>query len=466
MSRTIKPYYMLSHHFSSAGPLYRTVGWQTLAKYCTKHAKDTAASTSHDVSNKQQLFITDPISPGSVFFLPNGTKIFNKLVNFMKLQQQNKYGFEEVITPLIYRKTLWEQSGHWENYKDDMFRVEGHDVNKEEYGLKPMNCPGHCIVFKRFDRSYNELPLRFSDFSPLHRNEASGALSGLTRVRKFHQDDGHIFCTPEQVEEEISKCLQLVDMCYTRIFPLGAENTPTVYSLRLSTRPEDKYIGDLKVWDHAEDVLKHILNNSGKSWSISEGDGAFYGPKIDVLVSDHTGKSHQVATIQLDFQLPERFNLKYKDKDNTYKRPIMIHRAVFGSVERFMAMLIDSNGGKWPFWLNPRQCMVIPVNTKSKEMCEAADAIAKKLRGEDTAADEPVQLNSFHFNADVDSRAEPVGYRIKDALVRNYSYLVIVGEKELESGKFAIRTRESRKLEYLNADEIFEKFSELERNYK
>lgn len=437
----------------------------SILRFCTKSSVDSIAASSHDVSAKQQLFMTDPVSPGSVFFLPNGTKIFNKLVNFMKLQQQNKFGFQEVITPLIYRKSLWEQSGHWENYKEDMFRVEGQDLQKEEYGLKPMNCPGHCMVFKRFARSYNELPLRYSDFSPLHRNEASGALSGLTRVRKFHQDDGHIFCTPEQVESEITKCIKMLDLCYTKVFPLGRGNTPTDYELRLSTRPEH-YVGDVSVWNHAEAILEGILNKSGKVWSINAGDGAFYGPKIDVLLADHNNKQHQVATIQLDFQLPERFDLKYKDKDNTFKRPIMIHRAVFGSVERFMAMLIDSNEGKWPFWLNPHQCMIVPLNTKNEALVHKANDLARALRGEDTPANEPVKLNSFHFNVDIDDRAEPTGYRIKEAIEKNYSFLIMVGTKEIESGKYAIRTRESRDLEHLTLDEIIQKFSNLESNFK
>ncbi|EDO16683.1 hypothetical protein Kpol_1052p30 [Vanderwaltozyma polyspora DSM 70294] len=434
-----------------------------------KNNGNSVANTSHDVSVKQKIFITDPISPGSVFFLPNGAKIFNKLVQFMKLQQEHKFGFKEVITPIIYRKSLWEQSGHWENYKEDMFKVEGQDISKEEYGLKPMNCPGHCMIFKKFDRSYHELPLRLSDFSPLHRNEASGALSGLTRVRKFHQDDGHIFCTKEQVEEEIIKCLKMVDLCYSRVFNFNKSknNDSSSYIIKLSTRP-DKYIGDLEIWNHAEDTLKSILEKSGKKWDINEGDGAFYGPKIDILVKDHNNKTHQVATIQLDFQLPERFNLRYKDKDNSYKRPIMIHRAAFGSLERFIAMLIDSNEGKWPFWLNPRQAMIIPVNTKIKSHVSESKQLASKLRGESADLDDltPVPFNSFHFNVDVDLRSEPVGYRIKDAIMKNYSYLIIIGDEEVETGRYAIRTSEDRRLQHLTEDEIFDKFMKLEKNYK
>ncbi|QEU60436.1 Mst1 [Kluyveromyces lactis] len=446
------------------------VPYQFVKRYCSNHnegpqAVDSAATTAHEVSTNQELYITDPISPGSIFFLPNGTKIFNKLVSFMKLQQQNKYGFQEVVTPLIYRKTLWEQSGHWENYKDDMFRVEGNDLSKEEYGLKPMNCPGHCVVFKRFDRSYNELPLRFSDFSPLHRNEASGALSGLTRVRKFHQDDGHIFCTPDQVRQEIQKCLELVDMCYTKVFPISGDSKQAAYSLTLSTRPE-KYVGDIEVWNHAEDVLKDTLQSWGQSWTTNEGDGAFYGPKIDILVNDHTGKSHQVATIQLDFQLPERFDLQFKDKDNSYKRPIMIHRAVFGSVERFMAILIDSSKGKWPFWLNPNQCMVIPVKTEDEKIMELASKTVNSLRAENSDPKSPIPLNSFHFSVDMDARDESVSKRIREAIKKHYSYIIMIGDKEVEAGKVAIRTRESKKVDLLTIEDVFERFVDLEKNYK
>ncbi|AET40876.1 threonine--tRNA ligase MST1 Ecym_7019 [Eremothecium cymbalariae DBVPG len=430
------------------------------------NSSNSATNVGHSVSTRQQLYVTDPISPGSIFFLPNGTKVFNKLIQFMKLQQQNKYGFQEVITPLIYRKSLWEQSGHWENYKDDMFRVEGNDSTKEEFGLKPMNCPGHCVMFQKFDRSYNELPLRFSDFSPLHRNEASGALSGLSRVRKFHQDDGHIFCTTDQVEEEIEKCLQLVDLCYSTVFPLRKDMKKSFgYKLCLSTRPE-KYIGKLEVWDHAESVLKSILEDSGKQWSINKGDGAFYGPKLDIHVEDHIGKYHQVATIQLDFQLPERFNLKYKDADGSYKQPIMIHRAVFGSLERFMAILMDSNNGNWPFWLNPNQAMVIPVANDNKKIIAFSKKVIGKLRGEDSDPSKPIQLNSFHFNVDIDTRDESVSYRLRDAIGKKYSYIIMIGEQEVSNLKVALRSRESRKVDMLTLDELFEKFCDLEKNYK
>ncbi|CCK70636.1 threonine--tRNA ligase MST1 KNAG_0E03820 [Huiozyma naganishii CBS 8797] len=427
-------------------------------------------SVSQEIASKQKLYLTDPVSPGSIFFLPNGTKIFNKLIQFMKMQlQQTQFGYEEVITPLIFRKSLWEQSGHWDNYKEDMFRVEGQDISKETYGLKPMNCPGHCVMFRKFDHSYNELPLRYTDFSPLHRNEASGGLSGLTRLRNFHQDDGHIFCSKDQIDSEILGCLQLVDLCYGRIFEFN-ENTDQSYYINLSTRPKDHYIGDIQVWDHAESVLRNILEKSGKKWELNEGDGAFYGPKLDIMVPDNAGKVHQVATIQLDFQLPERFDLKFKNKDNKYERPIMIHRAIFGSVERFLSLLIDHYKGKWPFWLNPYQAMIIPVNTKMEGQTEACLRLKEMLRGEINHESsenlKPVPLNSFHFDVDVDARPEPVGYRIKDAISKHYSYLIMVGDEEVKTKTYSIRSRDNRKLTRLTSEEIFEKFQKLESEYK
>lgn len=435
------------------------------------HSVKTPATVTNALSHKQKLFLTDAVSPGSIFFLPNGTRVFNKLVSFIKLQQEHLFGFQEVITPLIYRKSLWQTSGHWDNYKDDMFQVTTRDGTKEEYGLKPMNCPGHCIMFQKLDHSYNELPIRYSDLSPLHRNEASGALSGLTRVRKFHQDDGHIFCTSDQVESEIVSCLKLVDLCYSKIFPylLTKDCDREGYKICLSTRPEDNFIGDVEVWNHAENLLKSVLLKSGQRWEIKEGDGAFYGPKLDIMIPDHTGKEHQVGTIQLDFQLPQRFNLKYKDKDNSYKVPIMIHRAVFGSLERFMSMLMDSTNGNWPFWLNPYQACIIPVNTQKPKQLEASRSLSLLLRGvvhhsgEDI---EPVKLNSFHFNVDIDERSEPVGYRIKSAIMKKYSYVIVIGDEETETGKYSVKKRDDRtNIEKLTADEILQKFKNLEKNY-
>jgi len=425
-------------------------------RFCsTKAAPPVAGSssvTNMNIATKQQLYMIDQVTPGSIFFLPHGARIFNKLVAFMKAQQR-RHGFEEVITPLIYRKQLWEKSGHWENYKDDMFRVEAADAEKEEYGLKPMNCPGHCLIFDRFDRSYQELPVRLSDFSSLHRNEASGALSGLTRVRRFHQDDGHIFCTQEQIKQEIDSTLNLIDRVYT-IFKIPN------YKLLLSTRPEE-YIGEIEEWNQAESALKEVLEGTGKQWQINEGDGAFYGPKIDIILNDHTGKEHQAATIQLDFQLPHRFGLQYHTSENgVMKKPIMIHRAVYGSLERFLAILIDHFNGKWPFWLSPRQAVVIPVSDKHVEY---AKEVVKTINDEHESSEGKLVEHKFYI--DIDSRRETVGTRIKESIKKGYTYIVMIGDKELEAEKVAIRHFSEKAPKVITPEETRALFIDLENNY-
>lgn len=385
--------------------------------------------------------------------------------------QQLKYGFEEVITPLIYKSKLWETSGHWENYKDDMFKVVGNDLSKEEidgedehlheYGLKPMNCPGHCLIYSKFERSYNELPIRLSDFSSLHRNESSGALSGLTRVRRFHQDDGHIFCELHQINQEITNTINLIKDTYN-VFGIDSVDDVEFF---LSTRPE-KYMGDSQTWDDAEMQLAAVLDKcAGEGgWSIREGDGAFYGPKIDVLLTDAFGKKHQVGTIQLDFQLPTRFQLKYisqnGDRDN---QPIMVHRAVFGSLERFFAILLDHYQGKWPFWINPRQAVVIPVSEKHHA---AAENIQKQLLGDIITDAGVAPMTGYNFYVDVDSRSETVGNRIKDAIQKGYSYILMVGDKDLENNTVAVRTRDSRKVSNMRVEDIYKTFVELEKSYQ
>ncbi|ODQ59661.1 hypothetical protein WICANDRAFT_91427 [Wickerhamomyces anomalus NRRL Y-366-8] len=420
---------------------------------CSTKASESSSVSNLSIATKQQLYMIDQVTPGSIFFLPHGTRIFNKLIAFMKAQQR-KHGFEEVITPLIYRKQLWEKSGHWDNYKDDMFRVEGSDVEKEEYGLKPMNCPGHCLIFDRFDRSYQELPIRLSDFSSLHRNEASGALSGLTRVRRFHQDDGHIFCTQDQIKQEIESTLSLIDKVYN-IFKIPN------YKMLLSTRPEE-FIGEIEEWNTAEDALKEVLQGTGKQWEINEGDGAFYGPKIDIVLKDHTGKEHQAATIQLDFQLPHRFNLKYTTNQNgVTKQPIMIHRAVYGSLERFLAILIDHFNGKWPFWISPRQAVIIPVSDKHIPYAQECANIINAENQSDEG-----KLIEHKFYIDIDSRKETVGTRIKESVKKGYTYIIMIGDKELEAKKVAIRHSSERTPQVITPQETRELFIDLENNYK
>lgn len=428
------------------------------------------------IANKQKLYVTDQLTPGSVFFLPHGARIFNRLIEFMRIQQR-LYGFEEVVTPLIYKNDLWITSGHYQHYKQDMFKVSGehHHENEtaedSEYGLKPMNCPGHCLMFSKHDRSFRDLPVRFADFSPLHRNESSGALSGLTRVRKFHQDDGHIFCEPSQIKSEIESCLALIETSYC-VFGLNE------YRLSLSTRPEG-YVGTIDVWDHAENNLKQALENSGKEWHISEGDGAFYGPKIDILVKDNTGKEHQTATIQLDFQLPNNFELKYSGSavgpDATENVPVLIHRAVFGSLERFMAILMDHYQGNWPFWLSPKQAAIIPVAERHREY---ASKIHSQLSGRNDFASsstngrqfpvavQPGKLYSRYFNADLLASDETVGARTRRAISDGYTYILMVGDREMASETVSIRSRSDRKTESVALQEVISRFSHLEDNYE
>ena len=417
------------------------------------------------IGSSQTLFTTHPSSPGAPFFQPNGTHIFQKLVAFLRAQLP-AFGFQEVLTPTIYKKSLWEQSGHWANYKDDMFTVTGSSSQKhaedtngtdgsrmqgasdlqtapqpEEYGLKPMNCPGHCLLFQSERRSYRDLPLRFAEFSPLHRDEVSGALSGLTRVRRFHQDDGHIFCRPSQVGEEIGNSLRLIHLVYDTL-TLGD------YRLVLSTRPEQDYIGSIEEWDRAEEKLKEALDtHTPNQWQLQEGEGAFYGPKIDVIVQDSNGKEHQTGTIQLDFQLPKRFELAYEspapdmeakgeDWSNSESRstmgsapPVMIHRAVLGSLERFMALLLEQHKGKVPFWLSPRQIAILTV-TDNQKIVQYAHSIKKNIMYEEPDR-LPMPLASPICNVYVDERAESLAQKVLQAKEKDYKIIAVVGKRNL-----------------------------------
>lgn len=314
-----------------------------------KTFQEEAAKRDHrKLGREQELFFFHELSPGSCFFLPKGAHIYNKLVEFIR-QEYWKRGFQEVVSPNVYNAKLWMTSGHWEHYAENMFRFE---VEKEQFGLKPMNCPGHCLIFDHGVRSWKELPLRMADFGVLHRNELSGALTGLTRVRRFQQDDAHIFCRPDQIKVEIEGALDFLKHVYSTF--------GFTYNLKLSTRP-DKFLGEASVWNEAEKMMEESLNGSGLKWTLNPGDGAFYGPKIDITLMDALKRQHQCATIQLDFQLPIRFNLAYVDDKGEKKRPVIIHRAILGSVERMIAILVESTGGKWPFWISPRQVMVVPI---------------------------------------------------------------------------------------------------------
>ncbi|KAJ4295922.1 threonyl-tRNA synthetase [Collariella sp. IMI 366227] len=413
------------------------------------------APDHRELGLQQELFMTSIYSPGSPILLPNGARIFNRLLDFLR-KQYVRYGFQEVITPTIYKKALWAKSGHLENYADDMYtvtgtspsRAEASEVGEEaEYGLKPMNCPGHCLIFASQSRSYRDLPIRYADFSPLHRNEISGALSGLTRVRRFHQDDGHIFCRPAQIKEEIAKTLDFVRLTYG-ILGLGP------YRLVLSTRPE-QYIGSAEDWEQAEGSLKQALTESGHEYTLNEGDGAFYGPKIDIILKDSDGKEHQTATIQLDFQLPKRFNLEYAAPAPEYEKrgetttdpdllanygpvqPVLIHRAVLGSAERLMALLIEHYNGKWPFWLNPRQAIILTING-TQPVLKLARRTHEVLLGISSECSETAAASPSGFAVDLDDSARKLGAKVRDARAKGYGLIVTVGPRDVENGTVSV----------------------------
>ncbi len=305
--------------------------------------------THQEIGNNQKLFFFDDCSPGSCFFLPHGTHIYNQLVKIVRNGYTSR-GYTEVITPNIYHSDLWKKSGHYDKYRENMFMFSikddtDKDANSHIYGLKAMNCPGHCIMFKHMAPSYRDLPIKIADFGILHRNELSGSLRGLTRVRRFQQDDTHIFCDEDSISKEIKECLEFMKEIYG-LFGFD-------FTMELSTRPEE-YIGTIEMWHHAENQLECVLNEYGHQWSKNTGGGAFYGPKIDIHIQDSLKRSHQCATIQLDFNLPQRFDLKYQtdDVNITYRRPVMIHRAIYGSFERFIAILAEHTQGYWPLFIS------------------------------------------------------------------------------------------------------------------
>ncbi|XP_071379253.1 threonine--tRNA ligase 1, cytoplasmic [Centroberyx affinis] len=386
------------------------------------------------LGREQDLFFFHDLSPGSCFFLPKGAFIYNTLVQFIR-SEYKKRGFQEVVTPNIYNSKLWQTSGHWQHYSENMFSFE---VEKETFALKPMNCPGHCLMFDHRPRSWRELPLRLADFGVLHRNELSGALTGLTRVRRFQQDDAHIFCSMDQIEEEIKGCLDFLRTVY-EVFGF-------TFKLNLSTRPE-KFLGDAEVWDQAEKQLENSLNEFGEKWVLNPGDGAFYGPKIDIQIKDAIGRYHQCATIQLDFQLPIRFNLTFVSHDgDDKKRPVIIHRAILGSVERMIAILTENYGGKWPLWLSPRQVMVVPVGPTCEEY-------AQKVQQE-------FHNNGFMTDVDLDPGCT-LNKKIRNAQLAQYNFILVVGEKEKTSDTVNVRTRDNKVHGERSVKECIERLQQL-----
>jgi len=399
-----------------------------------KHFQEEAAKRNHRVLGiAQNLFFFHEMSPGSCFFEPNGAHIYNTLIDYIR-KEYRKRGFQEVISPNMYNVELWKTSGHWQHYEENMFSF---DVEKDKYALKPMNCPGHCLMFNKKNRSYKDMPMRYADFGVLHRNEFSGALTGLTRVRRFQQDDAHIFCTPDQIKQEIKSCLEFLESVYTTF--------GFAFQLCLSTRPE-KYMGDIELWDQAEAQLKSTLDAFGKAWSINEGDGAFYGPKIDITVTDAIRRRHQCATIQLDFQLPKRFDLKYVTKENTLAQPVIIHRAILGSVERMIAILTENYGGKWPFWLSPKQVSVVPVSARFEEY----------------AVEVKNKLFAAGFQAEADTEpGETMQKKILNGQLEQYNFILVVGEKEVANQSVNVRTRDNKVHGEMTVDQLIEKLHKL-----
>src|SRR5215204_3367184 len=358
------------------------------------------------------LFTFHQWAPGATFWLDKGTTLYNTLANYMR-HVLFPAGYVELKTPLVYNKALWETSGHWQHYRQNMFIIE---TENEQMAMKAMNCPGHMLVFGSEMRSYKDLPLRFHEQTPLHRNEASGVLTGLTRVRQFSQDDAHCFVTEEQITSEVEALLRLVQRVYG---DFGLQ-----FEAKLSTRPAE-FLGEIATWDHAEAELKGALERAGQAYRVDEGDGAFYGPKIDFDITDAIGRKWQCATIQLDYQMPDRFGLRYIGADNAEHMPVVIHRAIFGSLERFIALLIEHYAGAFPLWLAPVQVAVLPIADRHLEYARAVLA----------------RLTIAGLAAQLDDRQEKIGYKIREAQLQKIPYMLVAGDREAAEGTVSVRSR-------------------------
>lgn len=377
------------------------------------HVLEEAKKRDHRKLGKElELFMFSEEAPGMPFFLPKGMAIRTELENFAReLQRQRDY--DEVRTPLMMNNRVWEQSGHWDHYKDNMYFT---NVDETTYALKPMNCPGHMLIFKNSLHSYRELPIRISEFGQVHRHELSGALNGMMRVRTFCQDDAHLFVLPEQIEDEISRVISLIDYVYQ---VLGFE-----YKVELSTRPEDS-MGSEELWNQAEQSLRNVLDKLGIHYDVNEGDGAFYGPKIDFHILDALKRSWQCGTIQLDFQMPEKFDLSYIGEDNQKHRPVVIHRALYGSIERFIGILTEHFAGSSPLWLAPVQAKLLPV---SENYLDYAFQVKKSLE-------------RAGIRVEVDVRNEKLGYKVREAQLEKIPYMLVLGENEKNSESVSVRKR-------------------------
>jgi threonyl-tRNA synthetase len=380
----------------------------------TKLDREKLKENDHRIIGQQMdLFSFSEVAPGMVFWHNNGLIIRNKLIDFWR-EEHGKAGYQEILTPQILDKKLWQISGHWEKYRENIFLTE---YEGRKFVVKPMNCPGGMLVYKNSPKSYKDLPLRVGELGIVHRQELSGVLGGLFRVIQFTQDDAHIFCTENQLEDEIIKIMELI-IRFFGIFNLDFDH------VELSTRPE-KRIGSDKDWDKAESILEKVLKKTKMKYKINKGDGAFYGPKIDFHIKDSLGRTWQCSTIQLDFAMPERFDLTYKDEKNNLQRPIMLHRVIYGSLERFIGVLLEHTNGRLPLWLSPIQLRVINFTDKNNKSCE-------KLYEE---------LKELGFRVDIDLKSEPIGGKIKQGEMEKIPYLIVIGDKEEKSKSLAVRSK-------------------------
>ncbi len=412
---------------------------QELDDYLTMQAE--AEKRDHRKLGKElDLFMNHEVAPGMPFFLPKGMILLQELTKFIRTFSYGE-GYQEVRTPQLLNAELWKISGHWDHYQEDMFCLH-HAEDNIDIGVKPMNCPAHMLVFKRDLHSYRDLPLRLAETSTLYRNEKSGTLHGLTRVRSLSQDDCHIFARPEQILEEIAELLAKVKNIYT-IFDLKIDE------IHLSTRPE-KFLGEKEVWDEAEADLKQALENAKLDYKINEGDGAFYGPKIDVKVKDAIGRQWQLATVQLDFQLPQRFELKYTDADGSAKTPVVIHRALLGSIERFLGVIIEHYAGAFPAWLSPVQVKIVSVSSAHLSYCQQLET----------------ELRAQGIRVEVDDSNETVGNKIRKAVNEKVPYMLVIGDKEVGSAVLAVRDRGQREAREINKDEFIAELQEKIERYQ
>mgnify|MGYP001461942747 FL=1 len=393
--------------------------------------RDEAEKRDHrKLGRSLGLFFFDPIAPASPFFLPKGTHVINSLIDYVR-ELYTRYGYQEVITPQIFNTELWKRSGHLDAYAENMYFL---DVDEREFGVKPMNCPAAAMLYLANSRSYRELPIRMADFGRLHRNERSGVTHGLNRVRSFVQDDAHIFCTFDQISAEITSFLQMLNESY-KVF--GFEKT----RFELSLRPE-KRVGSDEMWDQAESILTEVLDATGHKYTAQSGEGAFYGPKIDAFVPDAIGREWQLGTVQLDFSLPERFDMEYTAENGNRDRPVVIHRAMLGSLERFLGVLIEHLSGAFPMWLSPVQAVIVPIADRHNEFCFE---VGKRI-------------SEAGFRVEVNDSNDRMNAKIRQAQLQKIPYMLVAGDREVEGQSLSVRTRSGDNLEPMSIDQVIHRF--------